>query len=81
MPDTLGVLGSRVLGDVSDGGIGLHIMIHSLPMRCISWTILESEALHKTNQGCPGNEPLMPVFYITAFVIALFRMNDKTGVI
>lgn len=53
MPDTLGILGTRVLGDFSDGEVGLHIMIHSLPMRCISWTILESEALHKTNQGCP----------------------------
>lgn len=56
-------------------------MIHSLPMRCISWTILESKALHKMNQGCPGNEPLMSVFYITAFVIALFRMIEKAGVI
>lgn len=32
VPDTLGVLGPRVLGDISDGRVGLHIMIHSLPM-------------------------------------------------
>lgn len=81
MPDSLGVLGPMVLDDISDGGVGLHIMIHSLPMRCSRWTIPESEALHKKNQGCPGDEPLMSAFYIMAFVIALFRMNDKAGVI